>query len=156
MHNGHYGVALKVTQGDYGGTPARRLLFFTFLGVLGVASAISGVSQFTAELGRGTTIAMHPNSLSRIVAGCQGVIFLFFAWAICRRRPWVWRGVFYCFGACWAYSVLGIYVDLARQYPAQPRNETTMFAAATGLAFAAVAGYWSYRWYKKKPYFFPE
>jgi hypothetical protein len=132
------------------------IFFFTFLGALAVVSAISGVSQFTAELGKGTTVAMHPNILSRLVAAGEGAVFLTIAWAIYARRPWVWRLVFYLFIASWAYSVWGSYVDLARQYPAQAKSETMMFAGLVGLMFAIVGAFWGHRWYQKKTYFFPE
>lgn len=132
------------------------IFFFAFLGALGVVSAFSGISQFTAELGKGTTIAMHPNFFSRLVAGGEGAVLLTVAWAIYARRSWVWRLVFYVFAASWAYSVWGIYVDLAQQYPAQSKGETMLFAGLVGLMIAGVGAVWSFRWYKKKAYFFPE
>ena len=132
------------------------IFFFTFLGALGIVSAISGVSQLTSELGKGTTIAMHPNVLSRLVAAGEGALFLVIAWAIYARCSWVWRLVFYLLVVTWACSVWRIYVDLARQYPARPEREMMMFAGLVGLMFAVVGAFWAYRWYQKKTYFFPE
>lgn len=132
------------------------IFFFAFLGTLDVVSAVSGISQFTAELGKGTTIAMHPNFISRSVAGSEGAVLLTIAWAIYARRSWVWRFVFYVFAASWAYSVWGIYIDLRRQYPAQSTCETMLFAGLVGLIFAGVGAFWWFRWYQRKEYFLPE
>jgi hypothetical protein len=134
----------------------RWIFFFTFLGVLALASAISGISQFRAELGRETSISMHPNLLSRAFAAGEGIVLLVIAWAIYRRKAWIWRSLFYFFGVAWLYSVIAIYFQMAQQYPAQPQSQTLIFAGVVGLLIALVGGYWGYQWYKQKAYFFPD
>ena len=132
------------------------IAFFLFMGFLSMASAISGISQFTAEMGRGTTIAMHPNLLSRLFSGAEGTVFFIFAWAIFRRHRWIWRSVFYLFGVFWVLSLVDMFFEFSREYPNQPTGETMGYAGLAGLGLAIVGGYWSYLWYKKRTYFFPE
>ena len=125
------------------------IAFFSFMGLLSMVSAISGISQFTAEMGRGTTIAMHPNLLSRLFSGAEGTVFFLFAWAIYRRHRWIWRSVFYLFGAFLVLSVVDMFLEFSREYPNQPTGETMGYAGLAGLGFAIVGGYWSYLWYRR-------
>ena len=126
------------------------ILFFGFLGVLGVVSAASGISSFVANLG-GTWITRHPDVPSRCVAGMQGLLLCGIAWAIHRRWRWVWYTVFALFGFLAIETGVDIYLELLR-HPHTAITGTVL----EGLAVAAVGGYWTYRWYRRRSYFFPE
>ncbi len=126
------------------------IFFFVFLGALGVASAISGMSSITPDFD-GTLITRHSDAFSRCFTGVQGVLLLFVGWAIYHRLRWIWRSVFFLFGLVAVEIGLDIYLDVYRR----PRDAMTE-AVLTALAIGIVGGYWTYRWYRQRKYFYPE
>jgi hypothetical protein len=134
----------------------RWISFFALLGALSLGSLLSGILRSAIPPGHGTAPIMHPNYFASIAVACESVILLFTAWAIYRRKSWIWRAVFYLFGAFWFHFLKQTYSEAVRQWPSGSRSGPLMFTALSGVIFGAIGAYWIFRWYKTKAYFFPD
>jgi hypothetical protein len=125
---------------------------FLLLGVITILSGITGISSFSSTVGGPAVVGRYPDAMSRVIAGVHGSALIFMAWSMYRRRPWVWRGMFVLFGVAILESVSFVWRDLARE----STGDRIAIVAIAILGFAAVAAYWSFRWYKFRPHFFPD
>src|SRR5690348_7696261 len=70
----------------------RAILVLSFLGLLGLASALSGVSAYSVTT-HGTSVAYHSGLLPRVVVGLWGVFLLLLAFGIhVRSMASYWGG----------------------------------------------------------------
>ena len=123
-------------------------LVLLFLCVLGLTSAITGISSYS-NTGRGAVVTYH-DGRGRVYALIVSVGFAAAAALVRRRRPFVWRlgCVFFAVAlAAFFYLSLSEGVRL-------PRPDAGYASVAVVVVGAVVGGYWALWWWRQREYYF--
>jgi len=130
----------------------RAILVLSFLGILGLASGLSGVSAYSVTT-HGTSVAYHSALLSRVVVGLWGVFLLLVAFGIhVRSMAAYWGGwVLLASGCAWLLNAT-LPVILASE-PPPPTWFLMASVAAVVLGTALVFAYWGRWWRRQLAYF---
>jgi hypothetical protein len=116
------------------------------LGLMSIASAISGISSWRAGTGP-MVITRFDSSALRIGAGIYGVAMLVLAFGIYRRQRWGWWAGLVLIGS--AVPLTFVQAFTARGFEGVPTAFRVFFLAAT----IAVAIYWGTWWYAQRKHF---
>lgn len=134
----------------------RAVLFFGVLGVVSVSSGISGVSSVHAQASNSPgsqsafAITYFHDRWEEAFVMVNGLFLLLLTYGVWKRLRVAWKMGFALFAFSAVTFVLSILGD--SQTIAQRDNPLafSIFGIVGGLA---VGAYWTYWWYKKRPYF---
>jgi hypothetical protein len=116
-----------------------------FMGVMGVWSAISGISSWHAGSGH-MTITHFSSWPLRLAIGAYGFWMLGLAFGVYRRRQWAWRLGLAFFGAAGLTSILQAFTS--SQFP-----DSAVVRAIFCVSSLAVTLYWGWWWYAQRVHF---
>ena len=123
-------------------------LVLLFMGVMGVCSAISGVSSWHASSGY-ATITHYSSWPLRLAIGAYALWTLGLAFGVYRRKQWAWRLGLLFFGAAGLTSILQAFA--APQFP-----DSAIVRAVFCVLSLAVTLYWGWWWYAQRTHFSSE
>jgi hypothetical protein len=121
-------------------------LVLLFTGVMGVWSAISGVSSWHATYGHAAVITRFSSRSLRLAIGAYGLLALVLASGVYRRQQWAWRLGLAFFGAAGLISILPIFTSSNFPDSAPVR---VIFCTLS----LAVTLYWGWWWYAQRVHF---
>jgi hypothetical protein len=121
-------------------------LFLLFMGVMGIWSAISGVSSWHASYGHATVVTRFSSRSLRLAIGAYGLLALVLASGVYRRKQWAWRLGLAFFGAAGLLSILPTFTSSNFPDSALLRVIFCAFSLAVTL-------YWGWWWYAQRVHF---
>lgn len=131
----------------------KAIAVLVLLGGMSVVSAISGISSVSTSTSVGTSVALHPDLLSQLLAGTWGVLLLALAFGIYRRLLLAWH-------AGWALLIICFVGLIVVAFPvilaSEPRPPTWFLAFSLTFVVLGSVGamlYWGRWWNRQRSYF---
>ena len=130
----------------------RAILLLGFLGLLGLASAMSGISSYSVTT-HGTSVAYLSGLLPRMAVGLWGVFLLLLAFGIHVRSMAAYWGGWVLLASSCAWLLSAALPAILASEPPPPTWFLVASIAAVVLGTAFVLTYWGRWWRRQLGYF---
>jgi hypothetical protein len=130
----------------------RAIFLLSFLGLLGLASAVSGISFYSVTT-HGSSVAYHSGLLPRAVAAIWGVFLVLLAFGIHRRSMAAYWGGWVLLGSSCAWFLYAALPVILASQPPPPTWFLMASVAAAVLGTVLVLAHWGRWWRRQLGYF---